>query len=144
MSPKSLAGTNTLTSCSSNLEGKLQHGKEQNTSRSNVGDHDMMKVGNVDKEDEKGIKLFKFALVEFVKEILRPSWQEGHLSKGAHKTIAKKVVDKVTGTLQGNNIPRTQGDVDRYINSCRTKLTNLVQVKSVVFLSIVFLCSSLF
>ncbi|XP_020276202.1 uncharacterized protein LOC109850577 [Asparagus officinalis] len=128
ISPKSLASINTLPSCSSNLEGKLQHGKEQqNTSRSNVRDHDMMEVGNVNKEDEKGIQLFKFALVEFVKEILRPSWQEGHLSKGAHKTIAKKVVDKVTGTLQGNNIPRTQGDVDRYINSCRTELTNLVQ-----------------
>ncbi|RVW85029.1 Zinc finger CCCH domain-containing protein 55 [Vitis vinifera] len=48
-------------------------------------------------KDEKGMRIFKNALVEFVKEILKPTWKEGQMSREVHKTIVKKVVDKVTG-----------------------------------------------
>lgn len=146
-------------SWASNLEGILQHGKqgskeaelirdalteasnaktsqskeEQNTSNPNATDCDMKKVWETDTEDEKGIRLFKFALVNFVKDILRPIWKEGRLSRDTHKIIVKKVVDKVTGALHGNSIPRRQKDIDLYISCSKEKLTYFVKVSSAVY-----------
>lgn len=78
-------------------------------------------------KDVKGLRAFKFSLVEFVKELLKPNWKEGHISKDAYKTIVKKVVDKVTGTMQGPNIPQTQEKIDQYLSFSKPKLTKLVQ-----------------
>lgn len=79
-------------------------------------------------KDEKGMRLFKNALVEFVKEILKPTWKEGQMSREVHKTIVKKVVDKVTGTIQGEHVPKTQEKIDHYLSYSKPKLTKLVQV----------------
>lgn len=77
--------------------------------------------------DERGARMFKFSLVEFVKDILKPAWKEGRLTKEAHKTIVKKVVEKVTSSLQDPNIPRTQERIDIYLSSSKLKLNKLVQ-----------------
>ncbi|KAF3440677.1 hypothetical protein FNV43_RR18961 [Rhamnella rubrinervis] len=79
-------------------------------------------------KDMKGTRAFKFALVEFVKELLKPTWKEGQISKDSYKTIVKKVVDKVTGTMQGANVPQTQEKIDHYLSLSKPKLTKLVQV----------------
>lgn len=78
-------------------------------------------------KDEKGMRIFKNALVEFVKEILKPTWKEGQMSREVHKTIVKKVVDKVTGTIQGEHVPKTQEKIDHYLSYSKPKLTKLVQ-----------------
>ncbi|XP_048437845.1 LOW QUALITY PROTEIN: zinc finger CCCH domain-containing protein 38-like [Pyrus x bretschneideri] len=78
-------------------------------------------------KEVKGSRAFKFALVENVKELLKPSWKEGQVSKDAYKTIVKKVVDKVTSTMQGANIPQTQEKIDHYLSFSKPKLTKLVQ-----------------
>ncbi|KAG9458909.1 hypothetical protein H6P81_003417 [Aristolochia fimbriata] len=78
-------------------------------------------------KDTKGVRMFKFALVEFVKEMLKPTWKEGHMSKEAHKTIVKKVVDKVTGSIRGPNVPQTQEKIDSYLSHSKPKLLKLVQ-----------------
>ncbi|KAF8404381.1 hypothetical protein HHK36_009264 [Tetracentron sinense] len=78
-------------------------------------------------KDAKGMRTFKFALVEFVKEILKPTWREGQISKEAHKIIVKKVVDKVTGNIQGAHILQTQETIDHYLSYSKPKLTKLVQ-----------------
>ncbi|XP_068652393.1 zinc finger CCCH domain-containing protein 38-like [Aristolochia californica] len=78
-------------------------------------------------KDAKGVRMFKFSLVEFVKEMLKPTWKEGHMSKEAHKTIVKKVVDKVTGSLPGPNVPQTQEKIDSYLSHSKPKLSKLVQ-----------------
>ncbi|KAK7350870.1 hypothetical protein VNO77_09899 [Canavalia gladiata] len=78
-------------------------------------------------KDMKGIRAFKFALVEFVKELLKPTWKEGQITKDDYKTIVKKVVDKVTGTMQGAHIPQTQEKIDHYLSFSKPKLTKLVQ-----------------
>ncbi|KAF8377122.1 hypothetical protein HHK36_030495 [Tetracentron sinense] len=78
-------------------------------------------------KDAKGMRSFKFALVGFVKEILKPTWREGQMSKEAHKTIVKKVVDKVTCTIQEAHIPQTQEKIDQYLSYSKPKLTKLVQ-----------------
>lgn len=88
-------------------------------------------------KDLKGMRAFKFALVEFVKELLKPNWKDGQINgKDAYKNIVKKVVDKVTGTMQGNNIPQTQEKIEQYLSFSKPKLNKLVQVSS-VFICIV-------
>ena len=81
-------------------------------------------VGN----DEKAMRQFKVALMEFAKEILKPKWKEGKLSRDVHKTVVKKVVDKVTSTIQGNQIPRTQAKIEQYLAYSKPKITKLVEV----------------
>ncbi|OIV96975.1 hypothetical protein TanjilG_31866 [Lupinus angustifolius] len=78
-------------------------------------------------KDAKGIRAFKFALVEFVKELLKPAWKEGQINKEDYKAIVKKVVDKVTGTMQGANVPQTQEKIDHYLSFSKSKLSKLVQ-----------------
>ncbi|KAL2638904.1 hypothetical protein AAZV13_06G139100 [Glycine max] len=75
----------------------------------------------------KGSRAFKFALVEFVKELLKPTWKDGQITKDDYKTIVKKVVDKVTGSMQGANIPQTQEKIDHYLSFSKPKLNKLVQ-----------------
>ncbi|TKY73850.1 Zinc finger CCCH domain-containing protein 38 [Spatholobus suberectus] len=81
-------------------------------------------------KDMKGSRAFKFALVEFVKELLKPTWKEGQITKEDYKTIVKKVVDKVTGSMQGANIPQTQEKIDHYLSFSKPKLNKLVQMKA--------------
>ncbi|CAN8302899.1 unnamed protein product [Cochlearia groenlandica] len=92
------------------------------------GDGDETGDENKKKEkDPKGMKAFKFALVEIVKELLKPAWKEGGMNKDAYKNIVKKVVDKVTGAIQTGNIPQTQDKIDHYLSASKPKLTKLVQ-----------------
>ncbi|XP_077249802.1 zinc finger CCCH domain-containing protein 55-like [Tasmannia lanceolata] len=109
-------------------EATGQSDKEQQTGHPNEMDTDVP----IDEEskrgkDAKSMRMFKFALVEFTKELLKPTWKEGHMSKEAHKTIVKKVVDKVTGAMQGPHIPQTQEKIDQYLTHSKPKLTKLVQ-----------------
>lgn len=78
-------------------------------------------------KDSKGNRLFKSALVDFVKDFLKPYWKEGNLSKEVHKIIVKKVVDKVTGAMPSVNIPQTQEKIDVYLAYSKVKLEKLVQ-----------------
>lgn len=79
-------------------------------------------------KDDKGIRIFKNSLIEFVKEILKPTWKEGRMSREVHKTIVKKVVDKVTSTIQADQIPKTQEKVEQYLSYSKPKIAKLVQV----------------
>lgn len=88
---------------------------------------DSKKKGKVNKgKDSRSMKLFKVALADFVKEVLKPSWRQGNMSKEAFKTIVKKTVDKVSGAMKTHQIPKSQAKIDRYIDSSQRKLTKLV------------------
>ncbi|PIN10876.1 hypothetical protein CDL12_16525 [Handroanthus impetiginosus] len=78
-------------------------------------------------KDDKGMRIFKNSLIEFVKDILKPTWKEGRMSREVHKTIVKKVVDKVTSTIQPDHIPRTQEKVEQYLSFSKPKIAKLVQ-----------------
>ncbi|CAN1349131.1 Zinc finger CCCH domain-containing protein 38, partial [Linum perenne] len=109
---------------SSGKKAKENKAREENV----VGDGD----GDDDEEEKKskeakGLRAFKFALVEFVKEALKPAWKEGQVSKDSYKNIVKKVVDKVTSTMQVSSIPQTQEKIDHYLSASKPKLTKLVQ-----------------
>ncbi|XP_039034375.1 zinc finger CCCH domain-containing protein 55-like [Hibiscus syriacus] len=77
-------------------------------------------------KDSKSMKHFKVALAHFVKELLKPSWQQGNMSKEAFKTIVKKTVDKVSGAMKSHHIPKSSAKIDRYIELSQQKLTKLV------------------
>ncbi|XP_022550906.2 zinc finger CCCH domain-containing protein 38 [Brassica napus] len=78
-------------------------------------------------KDTKGMRTFKFALVEIVKELLKPAWKEGKMKKDGYKNIVKKVVEKVTGSMPSGNVPQTQEKIDHYLSASKPKLTKLVQ-----------------
>lgn len=80
------------------------------------------------------MRAFKFALVEVVKDLLKPAWKEGKLNKDGYKNIVKKVAEKVTGTMQSGNVPQTQEKIDHYLSASKPKLTKLVQVLSYIIL----------
>ncbi|XP_059642278.1 uncharacterized protein LOC132284211 [Cornus florida] len=77
-------------------------------------------------KDSRSMKLFKGALADFVKEVLKPSWRQGNMSKEAFKTIVKKTVDKVAGAMKSHQIPKSQAKINHYIDSSQRKLTKLV------------------
>ncbi|RZC69401.1 hypothetical protein C5167_032491, partial [Papaver somniferum] len=109
---------------------KVMDKKEETVQIDADGDGDGDNQGDEEgkkSKDPKGMRVFKFALVQFVKEILKPTWKEGQMSKEAHKTIVKKVVDKVTSTIQAAQIPQTQEKTDQYLSYSKPKLTKLVQ-----------------
>lgn len=78
------------------------------------------------KKDSRSTRLFKSAIADFVKDLLKPSWRQGNMSKEAFKTIVKKTVDKVSGAMKSHQIPKSQEKIDRYIDSSQRKLTKLV------------------
>lgn len=79
-------------------------------------------------KDSSSTKLFKVAIADFVKEMLKPSWRQGNMSKEAFKTIVKKTVDKVSGAIKSHQIPKSQAKINQYIDSSQRKLTKLVMV----------------
>lgn len=78
------------------------------------------------KSKERSMKHFKISIAAFVKEVLKPSWRQGNMSKEAFKTIVKKTVDKVSGAMKNHQIPKSQSKINHYIDSSRGKLTKLV------------------
>uniref|UniRef100_A0A803M0Q3 C3H1-type domain-containing protein n=1 Tax=Chenopodium quinoa TaxID=63459 RepID=A0A803M0Q3_CHEQI len=79
-------------------------------------------------KDSRSMKLFKVAVANFVKEVLKPQWRQGNMSKEVFKTIVKKTVDKVSGSMKNHHLPKSQAKIDHYIDSSRRKLTQLVEV----------------
>ncbi|KAK1297653.1 Zinc finger CCCH domain-containing protein 36 [Acorus calamus] len=77
-------------------------------------------------KDSRSMRLFKIALADFVKEILKPSWQQGNMSKEAFKTIVKKTVDKVARAMPNNRVPKSEVKINQYVESSQRKLTKLV------------------
>ncbi|URE00003.1 zinc finger CCCH domain-containing protein [Musa troglodytarum] len=91
-------------------------------------------VRNMSKVDEgkeikesKAVKNFRTALVDFLKELLKPVWKEGHLSKDAHKMIVKKASEKVLSALQPHQIPSDTESISHYLSISKPKLLKLVE-----------------
>ncbi|KAG0580002.1 hypothetical protein KC19_4G141200 [Ceratodon purpureus] len=82
----------------------------------------------VDKHDKtRGLTLLREKVIELVREILKPKWREGIITKEAFKIIAKKAVDKVLGTVKPPLIPNTVEKVATYMTAARPKILKLVQ-----------------
>ncbi|KAL1210088.1 Zinc finger CCCH domain-containing protein 55 [Cardamine amara subsp. amara] len=79
-----------------------------------------------EKDSSRSMKLFKVVLTKFVKDLLKPSWRQGNMSKEAFKTIVKRAVEKVSNSMEGRRMPKSRAKIDRYIDSSQHKLTKLV------------------
>lgn len=81
-------------------------------------------------QESKEMRQFRGALIELVKELLKPKWREGSLSKDAHNKIVKKAVDKILSAFQPQQIPPTLEAVTQYLSACRPKISKLVEVSN--------------
>ncbi|XP_073123938.1 uncharacterized protein [Henckelia pumila] len=70
---------------------------------------------------------FKFVLIEHIRQILKPFWEQGNLSKDAYKIVMKKSIDKIIASIQASKFPRSRNDHQRYISASRSKIFELVQ-----------------
>lgn len=98
---------------------RLRHGTEI--------DIDWKTERSVNKES-RVLKHFHAALVEFVKELLKPTWSEGLMSKDAYKMIVKKTIDKVVNSFHPNQIPSTAESITQYLDLSQPKLAKLIEV----------------
>ncbi|CAH9141678.1 unnamed protein product [Cuscuta epithymum] len=115
------------------------------TDKAHYGNHTMQKNGlkrkmevkaekakgrnNVDVlvlQESKAGKQFQAALVEFIKDLLKPTWHLGFVSRDAYKIIVKKTADKVMGALNPQQIPDTSESVKEYLSCAQPKLEKLV------------------
>ncbi|KAL3851341.1 hypothetical protein ACJIZ3_013223 [Penstemon smallii] len=95
----------------------------EKTDETNTG---IKKDGNVQNESI-ALKYFQSALIDFVKELVKPTWKEGLMSKDAHKMIVKKAADKVLTTLESHQIPSTSESIKLYLSTSRPKIAKLVE-----------------
>uniref|UniRef100_A0A0A9DUH9 C3H1-type domain-containing protein n=1 Tax=Arundo donax TaxID=35708 RepID=A0A0A9DUH9_ARUDO len=70
---------------------------------------------------------FRFHLTEHVKELIKPIWKEGNLSKDAHKLVVKKSVDKVLASIEPHLVPTTEELITNYITASGSKIEKLVK-----------------
>lgn len=110
-----------------NQEDGPRQKKELNVDRSN---NDMTIDLKMDEEqkESKALRYFRAALVDFVKELVKPKWREGHLSKDAHKIIVKRTVERVLSTLQPQQTPSTEESIKQYLSASEQKISKLVEV----------------
>ena len=103
-------------------ELKIEWSKPSNATYS---DH---KIDEDVQKESKALKHFRIVLIDFIKDLLRPTWHKGHLSKDAHNLIVKKSVDKVLSTLESHQIPSTKEAIHHYLSVSQPKIAKLVQV----------------
>uniref|UniRef100_A0A803LLK5 C3H1-type domain-containing protein n=1 Tax=Chenopodium quinoa TaxID=63459 RepID=A0A803LLK5_CHEQI len=81
----------------------------------------------LDEEESKIIRCFRTALIEFVKELMKPIWHEGRLSKDVYKVIVQKAEDKILSTLKPNQVPNSSELIKQYLSFSRPKILKLIQ-----------------
>ncbi|KAF3793394.1 Zinc finger CCCH domain-containing protein 36, partial [Nymphaea thermarum] len=86
-----------------------------------VGDEEEVK-------ETKAMKCFRAVLIDFVKELVRPSWQHGNLSKDAHKLVVKKSVGKVLSSMHSHQMPSNSEAIEQFLSLSSPKISKLVQV----------------
>ncbi|KAJ7515650.1 hypothetical protein O6H91_22G022100 [Diphasiastrum complanatum] len=131
---QSVAGNVSVENVSPTLENKKNSPRNVDTEAmqhegegADFNSEDGQDKGKKEKDGKPAGMLLRVAVTEYVKEVLKPTWKEGHMSKEAFKTIAKKAVDKVLGTLQSHQVPKTQDKVDHFMSFSRQKIAKLVQ-----------------
>ncbi|XP_031490784.1 zinc finger CCCH domain-containing protein 36-like isoform X2 [Nymphaea colorata] len=80
-----------------------------------------------DIKETKAMKCFRAVLIDFVKELVRPSWQHGNLSKDAHKLVVKKSVGKVLSSMHSHQMPSNSEAIEQFLSLSRPKISKLVQ-----------------
>ncbi|KAK4769992.1 hypothetical protein SAY87_030524 [Trapa incisa] len=83
---------------------------------------------NAEGQSESKLKRnFRVVLIDFVKALLRPCWDDGRLTKDAHNLIVKKAVDKVISTLTKEQVPTSKDSIKHYLSSSESKISKLLE-----------------
>ncbi|CAN6317768.1 unnamed protein product [Urochloa humidicola] len=77
-------------------------------------------------ESSAPMDAFKCALCEFVKNFLKPLWENGLLAREVHKIVVKKAVEKVAGAW-ASNAPSTEPDISRILSDEAKNIEKLVE-----------------
>jgi len=104
-------------------EGTSEVAAPLEISESNTGPPQLSAV----EESSAPTDAFKCALIEFVKNILKPLWENGLVSREVHKIVVKKAVEKVVGTW-ASNAPSTEPAISRILSDEAKNIDRLVQV----------------
>ncbi|CAH2059515.1 unnamed protein product [Thlaspi arvense] len=95
----------------------------------------LLKTDEVDGEvrSDAGMKVmrqFRTAVVETIKEMLKPLWREGRLTKDVHNMIVKRAAEKIVGAaVQFHQVPTETGTVEQYLSMSAPKIVKLVEVR---------------
>ncbi|KAK6777282.1 hypothetical protein RDI58_023999 [Solanum bulbocastanum] len=95
-------------------------------------DTDFRRDGSVNYESGV-MKHFRAALVELVKELLKPTWHEGLLMRDAYKMIVKKAVDKIINSLTPDQVLDTTESINQYLSVSKTKVAKLIEVSGEIW-----------
>ncbi|KDP31365.1 hypothetical protein JCGZ_11741 [Jatropha curcas] len=113
--------------------GDIENGSQSNPNdltNTNTGEMEIDQIKSPEKskksKESRSMKLFKACLADFVKEVLKPSWRQGNMSKETFKTVVKKTVDKVSGAMKSHQMPKSKAKINQYIDSSQRKLMKLV------------------
>uniref|UniRef100_A0A1J3GKW0 Protein FRIGIDA-ESSENTIAL 1 n=1 Tax=Noccaea caerulescens TaxID=107243 RepID=A0A1J3GKW0_NOCCA len=93
----------------------------------------MLKSDEIDGEvrSDAGAKVmrqFRTAVVETIKEMLKPLWREGRFTKDVHNKIVKRAAEKiVSAAVQFHQVPTDTVSVEQYLSMSSTKIVKLVE-----------------
>ncbi|KAF3576091.1 hypothetical protein DY000_02029618 [Brassica cretica] len=75
------------------------------------------------------MRQFRTAVVETIKDMLKPLWREGRLSKDVHNMIVKRATEKIVGAaVQLHQVPTNNESVEKYLSMSSTRIVKLVEV----------------
>ncbi|CAL4925992.1 unnamed protein product [Urochloa decumbens] len=103
-------------------EGTSEVETQLDISESNTGPPQRSAV----EENSVPMDAFKCALCEFVKNFLKPLWDNGLLAREVHKIVVKKAVEKVAAAW-ASNAPSTESDISRILSDEAKNIKQLVQ-----------------
>ncbi|CAL4934512.1 unnamed protein product [Urochloa decumbens] len=103
-------------------EGTSEVATQLEISESNTGPPQRSAV----EESSAPMDAFKCALCNFVKNFLKPLWENGLLAREVHKIVVKKAVEKVAG-VWASNAPSTESDISRILSDEAKNIEQLVQ-----------------
>ncbi|CAH8334110.1 unnamed protein product [Eruca vesicaria subsp. sativa] len=77
----------------------------------------------------KAMRLFRNAVVETIKEMVKPLWLERRLTKDVHNMVVKRASEKiVNAAVQSHQVPTDTTSVDHYLSMSAAKIVKLVEV----------------
>ncbi|KAJ0262048.1 Protein FRIGIDA-ESSENTIAL 1 [Hirschfeldia incana] len=76
----------------------------------------------------KAMRQFRTAVVETIKDMVKPLWREGRLTKEVHNMVVKRASEKiVSAAVQSHQVPTDSASMDQYLSMSATKIVKLVE-----------------
>ncbi|XP_075475971.1 zinc finger CCCH domain-containing protein 36-like [Primulina tabacum] len=80
----------------------------------------------------KAVHSFKFFRIEHIRDLLKPYWKQGNLSRDAYKIIMKKSIDKIIRSIEASKFPKTKSDHQKYLYASNSEIFELIQKRKTI------------